>query len=293
MVYKLIIRHGYFLAAIFLWSGSQAWAGTATNITGLYYTGTDSAGGLLPGGNTDGNWTVSYARVRGNSYTGNSTYAGAAYVLAPTFIDPGYVANSSNAQWITAPGASTAVTGGTIDAGGGYLPGNGTTGNNSARYEYRLAFTVVGTGTGTATNNISIALTLAADDQYSVYVNPGLNSNGSVNTGSSTLGGSGTTAWSNTTALYLQNFSDTNGATNASFVIGTNYIYVVVNNTNSVTGSSNSRTLNASGLLVYQLGGATTINGQVIPEVGVILPVLGALGLFIWRRFRGHRDLSA
>jgi hypothetical protein len=111
-----------------------------------------------------------------------------------------------------------------------------------------------------------------------------------VNTGSSTLGGSRTTAWSNTASLYLQNFSDANGATNAAFVIGTNYIYVVVNNTNNVTGGSSSTTLNTSGLLVYQLGGANTINGQVIPEVGVILPVLGALGLFVWRRFRGNRD---
>ena len=283
----------HFIAAIFLWLGGQAWAGTATDITGLYYTGTNNTGGLLAGGTTDAHWSVTYARVNGTNYTGNSTYAGASYVLAPGFIDPGYVANTSSAQWITAPGARTAATGGTINTGGDYLPGNGTSGNNSATYVYRLAFTVVGTGTGAATNNVSIALTLAADDQYSVYVNPTLNTNGSVKTASSTLGGSRTAAWTNTSALYLQNFTDANGSTNASFVIGTNYIYVVVTNTNSVTGSSGSTALNASGLLVYQLGGATTINGQVIPEVGAILPVLGALGLFGWRRFRRRPPAAA
>ncbi|NBR10596.1 MAG: hypothetical protein EBT98_13295, partial [Opitutaceae bacterium] len=162
----------YFIAAVFLCLGGQAWAGTATDITGLYYTGTNNTGGLLAGGTTDSHWTVTYARVNGTNYTGTSTYAGASYVLAPGFIDPGYVANSSSAQWITAPGARTAATGGIINAGGDYLPGNGTTGNNSATYVYRLAFTIVGTGTGGATNNVSIALTLAADDQYSVYVNP-------------------------------------------------------------------------------------------------------------------------
>ena len=269
----------YFIAAIFLWLGDRAWAGTATDITGLYYSGTNNTGGLLAGGATDSHWTVTYARVYDTNYTGNSTYTGAAYVINPTLIAPSHVANSSNAQWITAPGASTAVTGGTIDTGGDYLPGNGTSGRNSATYVYRLAFTVVGTGTGTATNSIAINLTLAADDQYSVYVNPTLNRYGGVDT-ASTLGGAGTTAWTNTTSLYLQNITDANGAANASFVIGTNYIYVVVTNTRSITGSSSSTDLNPSGLLVYQL------NGRVIPEVGAILPVLGALGLFGWRHFR-------
>lgn len=292
MVYQFIMMRFYFIAAVFLWLGGQAWAGTATDITGLYYTGTNSSGGLLAGGTTDANWTVTYARVNGTNYTGNSTYTGASYVLAPGFIDPGYVANTSSAQWITAPGARTAATGGTINTGGDYLPGNGTSDNSTARYEYRLAFTVVGTGTGTATNSISINLTLAGDDQYSVYLNPRIRRDGSVDP-DSTLGGSRTTAWTNTSPLYLQNVTNANGAANASFVIGTNYIYVVVTNTNSVTGSSGSTALNPSGLLVYQLGGATTINGQVIPEVGAILPVLGALGLFGWRHFRRRPAAAA
>ena len=78
---------------------------------------------------------------------------------------------------------------------------------------------------------------------------------------------------------------DPNAAANSNFVIGTNYIWVVVNNTNSVTGSSTATSLNASGLLVYQVGSAVVIGGP-IPEVGTMLPVMGALGLFGWRWLR-------
>src|SRR5207249_855350 len=158
-----------------------------------------------------------------------------------------------------------------------YLPGNGTSGTNRAQYVYRLAFNIGGNGSGTVTNQISISLTLAADDQYSVYVNPTTNTNGSINTTSSTLVGSRTNAWNNTSALYLQNFSDANGSNNSTFVLGTNYIYVVVDNTNSVTGTSSSSALNPSGLLVYQVGNATLIDGNPVPEVGAILPVAAAL----------------
>jgi hypothetical protein len=240
---------------------------------------------VLAGGATDSHWTVTYARVNGTSYSGTSTYTGSSYVLSPSYIDSAYVANSSTSKWITAPGASTAGTGGTTNVGGDFLPGNGTSGANSAQYVYRLAFTITGSGSGSLTNNVSISLTLAADDQYKVYVNPTLNANGSVNTGS-TLAGSRTNAWSNTTALYLQNFTDANSSTNSNFVIGTNYIYVVVDNTNSQTGSSSSNSLNPSGLLVYQVGAAAMIDGKPIPETGTILPVVAALALFGWRRLR-------
>jgi len=272
------------LGMLFLSAGRMAFAGTATDVAGLYYTGVDNSGTVLAGGATDSHWTVTYARVNGTNYTGNSTYTGASYVLSPSYIDSAYVANSSTSKWITAPGASTAATGGTNNIGGDYLPGNGTSGTNSAQFVYRLAFTIVGTGFN-VNNNVSISLTLAADDQYKVYVNPSLNANGSVNTGS-TLAGSRTSAWSNTTALYLQNFTDANGSANSNFVIGTNYIYVVVDNTNSLTGTSASASLNPSGLLVYQVGAATTINGSPIPETGAILPVVAALALFGWRRLR-------
>jgi len=43
-------------------------------------------------------------------------------------------------------------------------------------------------------------------------------------------------------------------------VIGTNYLTVFVENTNSINGNSNSTALNPSGLLVYEVGGAVTID---------------------------------
>lgn len=286
-VKKLGITVSAMAAAVLLGMGTVVRAGTATDLGGLNYTGLNSSGGLQPGGSQDANWTVTYARVGGTNYSGTSTYTGAAYVVSGSYIDGAWVQNTSSAQWITAPGATTASSGGTANVGGDYLPGNGTSGTNSATYLYRMAFTIAGTGSGTVTNNVSISLTLAADDRYSVYVNPRLNSNGSIRTSSSTLAGSATNAWNNTSALYLQNFSDANGSDNASFVIGTNYIYVLVTNTNSVTGSSSSTALNPSGLLVYQVGALATIDGRPIPEVGAWMPLALAVllyGLMRWRR---------
>jgi hypothetical protein len=140
------------------------------------------------------------------------------------------------------------------------------------------------------TNNISISLTLAADDQYSVYVNPSTKANGSVDLSgtNTTLAGSRTNAWNNTSALYLQNYADANGSNNSRFVLGINYIYVVVDNTNSQTGTNGSNALNPSGLLVYQVGNATLIDGNPVPEVGAILPVAAALALFGLRRARSR-----
>ena len=282
--------HHLALTTACLWFGSLGYAGSATDVTGLYYTGNNASGGLAAGGAQDANWTVTYARVGGTQYTGTSTYTGAAYVLSSSYIDAAYVANTSSAQWITAPGAKTAATGGTANVGGDYLPGNGTSGTNSAFYVYRLAFTITGTGSGTVTNNIQISMTLAADDAYTVYVNPAssptVNSSGVISAGGTTASASGKAAWNNTSAFALGNGTTGGGVNNSTFVIGTNYIYVVVANTNSATGSSGSSALNPSGLLVYQVGSGVTIDGKPIPEVGTILPVAAALGLFGWRRFR-------
>jgi hypothetical protein len=268
--------------------------GTATDLTGLYYTGVDNSNGLLAGGSQDSHWTLTYARVAGTQYTGNSAYTGSAYVVSSNYIDAGWVPNTSSAQWITAPGAKTAASGGTTNVGGDYLPGNGTSGTNQAAYVYRLSFTISGTGTGTVTNQVSMSLTIAADDQYTVYVNPAsaptVNNSGVISAGGTAASGSRTSAWNNTTALTLQNGTNgTNG--NAIFNIGTNFIYVVVQNTNSITGSSSSSALNPSGLLVYQVGSAITIDGRPIPEVGAWLPVAGALGLYLVRRIK--RRISA
>lgn len=289
----------FLIAALALagWAAVPARAGSATDVTGLFYTGQDSSGNLAAGGAQDAHWTVTYARVNGTQYTGTSTYTGAAYVLSSSYIDSAYVANTANAQWVTAPGAKTAPTGGTANVGGDYLPGNGTSGTNSAYYVYRLAFTVAGTGSGTVTNNIQISMTIAADDNYTVYVNPAssptVNNFGTISAGGTAASASGNAAWGNTTSFALGNSTSGGGVNNSTFVIGTNYIYVVVANTNSQTGSNSSTALNPSGLLVYQVGTGITIDGKVVPEVGTIIPVAAAVGLLALRRLRRRQDETA
>ena len=270
--------------------GGLAYGQLATGINGLYYTGVNNSGGLLAsGGTTDPHWNVTYANVAGIS--DNPTYQGAAYVVNSTYISgQGYVANTSTAQWITAPGARTTATGGSTNTGGDQLPGNGTSttgGNQEGVYVYTLTFNIAGSGAaGTvSTSNIAITLTIAADDQYSVYVNPALNGNGSINTGVSTPGGVGLAAWGNTQAVHLQNFADANGSNNSVFKIGTNTITIEVDNTNGINGGSTATARNASGLLVYQVYGDMTINGVVVPEVGTWLPIVLALGLFVRQRY--------
>lgn len=278
------------VATVLLCLAAVMRGGTATGINGLFYTGVDNSGNVLAGGAQDSHWSVSYANVNGTGST-SSSYTGGAYVLSSTYIDAGYVQNTSTSKWITAPGASTAASGGTTNIGGDYLPGNGTTGTNTAYYVYKLAFTISGSGT-TVNNQVSISLTIAADDQYSVYVNPTsaptVNaSTGAISTGSTAASGSATNAWGNTSSLTLANYGTGN---NANFVIGTNYLYIVVANTNSQTGNNNSNALNPSGLLVYQVGSANLIDGNPVPEVGAWLPVIAALGVFGLRRLRQLKE---
>jgi hypothetical protein len=264
-------RAAFLFVAIFLWSGGLAnAAGTATSLTGLYFTGMNSAGGLAT--TTDANWNVTYASTNGGA-SANTTYEGDAMVIPSSYVTGTYIANSSNSQWITAPGAT----------GGFNLPGNGDTGANEGIYAYTLAFQITGNGSGTVTNNVSITLTIAADDQYTVYVNPGGNTATKAPSGTAS-GPTVTSAWNNTSTLTLSNGTNgTNG--NAKFVIGTNYLVIVVDNTNSATGSSSSTAANPSGLLVYQTGQAISVGGKnipIIPEVGTWLPIAAALGLFGW-----------
>lgn len=293
-VYVLLV------AALMIWGAAAVRAGSATDITGLYYTGQNSSGSLQTGGGRDAHWDVTYAYVNGTryrSYSGNSfadttyTSTNGAYVLSSSYIDGAYVPNTSSAQWITAPGAMTEASGGTANIGGDYLPGNGTSGSNRAFYVYQLAFTIVGTGTGVATNDISISLTIAADDAYEIYVSQNqvtVNGSGSISSDYG-VSASGTSAWSNTTAKTIANFGSND---NATFNIGTNYLTVIVYNSNSVTGSSSSAALNPSGLLVYQVGSLATIDGRPIPEVGTWLPLLGAVGLYGSRLCRRQRRRS-
>jgi hypothetical protein len=260
-------------------SAAGVHAQTATDIYGLYYTGLNSSGGLQSAGNQDANWDVTYASTNGGS-SANTSYEGAAYVISPSQIsDSGYTPNTASAQWITAPGATNS-SGTSPNTGGDFLPGNGNTGSNEGVYIYTLAFTITGSGAaGTVVNGnysqVQITMTLAADDQYSVYVNPSGNGK-TIPTG--TASATQTSAWNNTTQITLQNYG-TGGANNAKFVIGVNYITIVVDNTNSVTGSSSSTATNASGLLVYQTG-AAEINGHPVPEVATWLPLLGVIGCY-------------
>jgi len=276
---------GFFLLGfgLLLCSLGTARGGTATSVTGLYYTGVDNNNVVTGSGvTTDSHWNVTYATTDGGN-TANSTYEGTAYVVRNAVNDSGWV-DKTNAQWIVPPNATN------LDN----LPGNGTTGANAATYLYTLSFTIVGAAGDNAngsivTNQTSITLTLAADDQASVYVNPTLNANGSVNSGSK-LGGSVSAAWTNTQTITLQNFDDGTHSNNAVFKIGLNTLVVQVDNTNSQTGSSSSTAVNASGLLVYQTGAsATVITTKPVPEVGVWLPIAGALGFFCWHRSRAAR----
>jgi hypothetical protein len=257
-------------------AASHLEAQTATNVTGLFFTGLQSNGSLQAGGGLDSNWNVTYASTNGGT-SANTTYEGDAYVINPSDVSgSGYTPNTGNAQWITAPGA-TVGSGGTVNAGGDFLPGNGNTGSNEGVYIYTIAFNISGTGVvgTTVTNEVQITMTMAADDQYSVYVNP--TGNGTkIPTG--TASATDTSAWSNTTQFALQNYGS-GSADNAKFKIGTNYLVIVVDNTNSVNGSSTSTATNASGLLVYQTS-ADEIDGHPIPEVATWLPMLGVIGCY-------------
>jgi hypothetical protein len=256
-------------------SGARVQAQIATDITGIYYTGLTSTGSLQAGGGQDANWNVTYASTNGGT-SASTTYEGAAYVITPASVaGSGYTPNTSTAQWITAPGATNGA-GGSVNTGGDFLPGNGNTGSNEGIYIYTLAFTITGSGAPgtTVSSDIQITMTMAADDQYSVYVNPAGNGT-KVPTG--TAAATDTNAWANTTQLALQNYGG--GADNSSFKIGTNYLVVVVDNTNSVNGSSTSTATNASGLQLYQTS-AAEINGHPVPEVATWLPILGVIGCY-------------
>jgi hypothetical protein len=272
------------LGLVLLGSLAGAVAGraqTATGISQLFFTGQTSTGALQGAGQQDANWTVTYASTNGGG-SANTAYEGSAYVISPSQISSsGYTPNTSQAQWITAPGATNS-SGTSPNTGGDFLPGNGTTAPNEGIYIYTLAFTISGTGAAgtTVSNEIQITMTLAADDQYSVYVNPAGNGK-SVPTG--TAAASQTSAWANTSQISLQNYGTSN---NSTFHIGVNYIVVVVDNTNSAQGASSSTALNASGLLVYQTS-AATIDGHPVPEVATWLPLAGAVacyGIFLARR---------
>jgi hypothetical protein len=284
---------------------------TATNITGLYNTGEKTSGySLVAAGTqvqssasaptTSSGWYVSYGSINGGT-SANTTYQGDAYAISATAVsNSGYTSNTSTAEWVVAPGASTSQSGTYQNTGGNYLPGNGNSGSNEGIYVYTIAFTITGTGTaGTkVTSAMTINMTLAADDQYTVYVNPkGYNVDPTTAPSTYTASASAsltTNAWSNTSGITLGNSGSYN---NSTFYIGTNYISVIVDNTNGVSGSSSSTAWNESGLLAENdmaFVGTKEVwaNGGVVPEVTPWLPLVGAVmlyGFFVLRR----RSLAA
>lgn len=279
---------GLALCSVFL-LGLQA--GTATKIgdsaglNGLYFTGVDNSGNLSTG--TDAHWSVTYASTNGGS-TQNTTYQGAG-VVVPT-LDGGWHANSASARWITAP------TGYSLPGNGNVYDADTSKTTNMGIYVYTLKFWIDGTGTGTVTNQVAISLSISADDQYKIYVNPA--GNGTTLPASSTAAASATNAWNNTTSFTLANYTSSTTTNNSVFKIGWNYLVVEVDNTNSITKRSTATDLNPSGLLFYQTGNQfALIDGQAfnvvggntvpVPEVGTWLPAVGALGLlgsWLWRR---------
>jgi hypothetical protein len=266
-------------------AGAVARAATASAVTGFYYTGENSAGGLLSqgsgtlasnSGTQDPYWTVTYASTNGGA-TAASANIGTAYVVNTTSttygsqFPSGYWANNtSKAQWITAPGAvftnGNGASSSNVNAGGDGLYGYGTgtaamNATNAAIYIYTTTFTISGNGTaGTAVTGFTLNLQLSADNSFDVFVNPA--STTAVMLGGTAKYVSGANAYTASSAVALT----------SGFVIGVNTISVEVQNAYAASSGS----INYSGLLVYGAG----FSGLVVPEVGTWLPLVGAAALY-------------
>lgn len=271
----------------------------ATGVTGLYYTGESSSGGELTAGTAltnnsgtqDPYWTVTYASTNGG-VTAATPNEGTSYVINTTqttyatqYPSPPWAPNTTNAEWITAPGAvftnGTGVANMAENAGGDGLLGYGSdsspvamNASNAAIYVYTTTFTITGNGTaGTAVTGFTLNLQVSADNNFDIFVNPA----------------STTTALGVGTAAYV---SGANAYTAASaialtsgFVIGVNTISIQVEN----AAAAGSSSINYSGLLVY--GGSVAL-----PEVGAWLPLVAAMTLYgAWRGRRSftHRLAAA
>ncbi len=265
-------------------------------IANLYNTGETSSQGLTAGGSAVSYWTVTYASSNGGSSV-NTTFVGAAYAITASAVSgSGYTSNTSTAEWIVAPGASTSsghTSGSTyVNKGGNYLPGNGT-GSNEGLFVYTLAFNLTQTGLAAGaviTAPVSIDMTIAADDGYTIYMNP-LGYNVSPTTAPSNYSNSIVSLpqgeWNNVTQQVIS-------TGNATFYNGINYLAILVDNTNGISGSSSSTAWNESGLLDYNVSawnGTTEIwaNGKAItpvPEVGTWIPVVVGVALAAYSQYR-------
>lgn len=279
-------------------------AQSATSLSGLFNTGETISGTAttLAQGAQQSSWYVSYASINGG-VSSDSTFTGEAYTILDT--PSGYASDTNTAEWIVTPGASNSTSHTTgrkyVNKGGNYLPGNGT-GTNEGIYVYTLEFDIIGTGAaGTVvTTPFQINTTLAADDGFSIYVNPdGYN----VDPTNSPLDYSGTSAfsqtqggWNNTVQTEISNYEMAN-----TFYIGENYLSVVVDNTNSISGNSSSTTWNQSGLLMYNTsvlvnGNDDWSNGRpVVPEpryYGLIMIGAILIGVSIYKNLNDYRKIT-
>ncbi len=139
--------------------------------------------------------------------------------------------------------------------------GAGSGGNNANRlagdFDYTLTFTMPA---GAILSTVSISGIGAADNTAQILVN------GVVVAGQSL-------------ATYTGTNSFTLNSSNATFVAGTNTITFRVNNV-----------INNTGMIITSLSGTVTV-----PEVGAVLPVVGAVGLYglmLWRRRSAVRITS-
>jgi hypothetical protein len=283
--------------ASFLTGGDRARAANAESLTGFYYTGESSTGGVLnQGANTpsvansgtqDPYWTVTYASTNGGSTTAGQ-YVGAAYVVNATNSSftvtqvPSWAASTSSAEWITAPGAvwtnsHFTATSGAINSGGDGLPGEGPgnsppsyTAGNSAIYVYTTTFTIGGNGTtGDAVSGFTMTLSISADNNFAVFVNPATSARALATSTANYV------SPANTYTASPMNVSLTSG-----FVIGVNTISIEVQNEGSSTGAAQT---NYSGLIVY---GSNFVG---LPESGTWLPVAAAAALYAVWCFRRSR----
>jgi hypothetical protein len=284
---KIRLAAYYYLAGLvgLIAAGPSGRAALATSVTGLYYTGQSASGGLLSQGTTPGTansgtldpaWVVTYASTNGGA-TAATAYEGTSYVINTTqttyasqYPNPPWAANTSSAQWITAPGAVYASNGaavGPANAGGDGLPGYGSdsspvamNASNAAIYVYTTTFTITGNAAaGTAVTGFTLNLKVSADNSFDIFVNPTA-TNQYLNTANAAYASS-PNAYTATSAIALS----------SGFKIGVNTISIQVEN----AAAANVSSVNYSGLLVYQAG----FSG-LVPEVGSWLPLAAAAALY-------------
>jgi len=292
LIKRTLLTFALLFGAPFLIQEIQAQA-TATGASGIYGTGFTTGGTAITQGTTSASaaWSVTGDIASGASA---SKFLGTSYVVLGSVVsNDGFAANQSTGSWVTAPGASTTAgsypnsdsTG--LNAGGIYLPGEGTSyaSNGSGGfyqegvYVYTLTFTITGTGTaGQSVSNFKLNLSAAADDTFSVYVNP--TTSGGLPTSAAAY-----TSSSSYAAMTSTNISLTSNGSTADFKQGTNSLEFVVDNTANVTGASSDNQTTGSGLLVYSLTAA-------VPEVLPWMPAAGAIlayAAMVWLRRRQLR----